>query len=520
MRLKRLNAPGSRPFTIIPVPILVVLLLFSSCNFKGIGGKNLKQTPAPVSSESPGISDALSLSEEIMKTKTGIRTLENGGESLILRLWLLEHAQGSIDLQYYSFARDATGVAVSSYLVSAADRGVKIRLLLDDAATRMRSHEISLLDSHENIEVRIYNAGLLLGRLDQRLAKLAKNSNRLLRRMHNKTFTVDGRYCLTGGRNISNEYFDYNRRFNFRDRDVLIIGKAVADVQSSFEKFWNDELTVTYAELAGRRNKKEKYKEPSRFDKLHEDAGKSLSPAMIDRIKTVPGDMEKTSSTNPIVWTGNVSFISDVPGKNEDKASREGGICNDSMMALLKLAKTSIDIQSPYFITTEESRLLLREMTQRGVKIRLLTNSLASIDNIEAFSGYQQDRQAILDAGVELYEFRPDPEIRYKLMIPEIQSGISYKPVYGLHSKSIIIDGITAVIGSYNFDPRSANLNTECIAVFRSAEVSRNLARYFENEFLPENAWRTTKDRNYDKEAGLKKRMKARLRRVIPKRLL
>lgn len=499
--------------------ILTVLLFVSCSSHRKNCPSHLAAAAQTFSHNTEGIKEALSFSDKEMTEKTGVYTLENGGQSLFSRLWFIEHAQKSIDIQYYSFAKDITGLIATDYIVRAADKGIKIRLLIDDAASRMYSHEVQLLDSHENIEIRVYNAGLMLGRLDRRVKKLIENSNRLLRRMHNKTFTIDAQVCITGGRNIADQYFDFDHRYNFRDRDVILIGRALNEVNKSFEKFWKDTLTIQYAKLSKKGDKK-KYKNSNRFDRLHCSASRYLTQELKEKVNAFPEEIKAAQQAGELLWVENVLFISDNPGKNEDRKNRKGGICSDSLICLIQLAKTSIDIQSPYFITTEESKKIIREAIQRGVKIRLLTNSLSSTDNHEAFSGYQKDRKEILETGIQVYEFKPDAKVRFKRMIPEVQAPLNYKPVYGLHSKTIIIDKSITVIGSYNFDPRSANYNTECIAVIRSPDVAKNVIKYIEEEFLPENSWQTTLDYNPDSEAGIKKRIKVASRRIIPKKLL
>jgi cardiolipin synthase C len=470
------------------------------------------------SPDSTTILKELSLSAENLKTKTGIYTLENGGMSLIARLWLFTQAKQTIDIQYYSFAKDVTGLIASDYMVRAAERGVKVRLLVDDAASKMYSYEIQMLDSHENIEVRVYNAGLMLGTPLRRIKNTFANYNRLLRRMHNKTLNIDNQACIMGGRNIADEYFDYDHRYNFRDRDVLILGHHVDEVKKSFDAFWNSDLTVTYEELSGRHEDKN----PARFARLHKaaDESKEFPLSLREKVKKFPEELKAADRSGNLLWVKQFSFISDKPGKNEDKKKREGGICVDSMIQLFKNAKRSIVIQSPYFIITEDSKKLIEETIQRGVKIKLLTNSMSSTDNFEAFSGYQRDREKILGTGINVYEFKPDSKVRFKLMIPEVQEMLNYKPVYGLHSKTIILDDYITVIGSYNFDPRSANYNSECFCVIRSTDVAKHVSKYIEEEFLPENAWQISTDFNPDSKAKLKKRLKVLSRRIIPKKLV
>ena len=468
---------------------------------------------------SESIYQLLDLPVEKMKNTTGVFTIESGGNSLITRLWLFEHAQKSIDIQYYSFGRDVTGIIACEYVVRAANRGVKVRLLVDEAAGKMNPHAVQVLDAHENIEVRVYNAGLRLGLPLRRLKKLAENHHRILRRMHNKTLNIDECVAITGGRNISAEYFDFDKRYNFRDRDVVLMGKTAGDVKNSFDQFWNDELTVKYSDLSGR---EKPFTEQSLFEDLRGEA-KDTSiylPKIRERVRAFPDHFTALKSNGQFSMVNHVSFVSDKPGKNEDRKHWKGGICNDSIISLITQSKHTLDIQSPYFITTDSGKKMLRDAVLRGVKVRILTNSLASTDNHEAFSGYQRERKKNLATGVEIYEFKPDAAVRYKLMIPDVQAPLNYKPVYGLHSKTMIIDGKIAVIGSYNLDPRSANLNTECVAVIRSEEVVHELAKYIEEEFQSQNAWRTTRECNPDQKASLKKRIKVFSRRVIPKRLL
>lgn len=501
--------------------VVAIVLQFSSCSFHHLKFQKFKDGhPERLESDHQSYREVLNLPAEKMKKKTGIYLLEKGGESLLARLWFFEHAQRSIDIQYYSFYNDVTGSIASDHLVRAADRGVKIRILIDDAASRMNSHEIRLLDSHDHIEIRVYNAGLKLGKVDRRLRRLTRNYDRMLRRMHNKTLTIDGEVCFLGGRNIADRYFDYDKEYNFRDREVLMLGKAVGQVCQSFEEFWNSELTLPYSKLSGKLNKK-KYKDPARFDDLHHYAsgtGEFLEETR-QKIRQYPGQF-KRSSDNELLWLEQVIPVSDKPGKNEDREKRTGGNTTDSLMALIKGAKKQVLIESPYIITTRGSEALLKETVERGVSIKMLTNSLASTDNYAAFSSYQKCRKKILQLGTELHEFKPASALRYKLMLPDMQEKTGYKAVFGFHPKTILIDSSTAAIGSYNFDPRSANYNTEIIVIIRSEELVNRLLKSFEEETGTDNSWGISKNSNADRYASLSKRWKSFVRRVIPKKLV
>ncbi len=221
------------------------------------------------------------------------------------------------------------------------------------------------------------------------------------------------------------------------------------------------------------------------------------------------------------MWVNDIAFISDQPGKNDGaNGLGGGGISTSALVNLVGNAKISIDIQTPYLITSEESRNLFRDAVKRGVRIRILTNSLASTDNVEAFSGYQSDREKLLETGVRIFEFRPDAANRLKIMTGELQAALDYKPIFGLHAKSMVIDRETTVIGTFNLDPRSANLNTECIVIVHSDKVSESVLVGMEEEFRFENAWETTLDYNPDSEVSNIKRLKTWTRKIIPKEIL
>ena len=261
----------------------------------------------------------------------------------------------------------------------------------------------------------------------------------------------------------------------------------------------------------------------NRFDNLHEYAcnPNNFWPQVRERIANLTATFSTIKKSGDLVWVDDVEFISDMPGKNNGKNGLGGGgVSTNALINLIKKAKSSIDIQTPYLITTELSRNLFRDATERGVKIRILTNSLASTDNIEAFSSYQSDREKLLGTGVSIYEFRPDAAERNRIMTGELQETLQHKPIFGLHAKSMIIDKKTTVIGTFNLDPRSANLNTECIVIVQSDKISKGVLMGMEEEFRPENSWKITLDYNPDSEVSKFKRLKTWTRKIIPKEIL
>jgi phosphatidylserine/phosphatidylglycerophosphate/cardiolipin synthase-like enzyme len=197
-----------------------------------------------------------------------------------------------------------------------------------------------------------------------------------------------------------------------------------------------------------------------------------------------------------------------------------GGESTDALIQLINSANESIYIQSPYLITTELSQKLFKEVVARGVAVKILTNSLASTDNLEAFSGYKRDRDKLLNTGVEIYEFKPDAAIRFEVMTGALQKQVDFTPIFGLHAKSMVIDKTIAVIGTFNLDPRSANLNTECVVIIHDNNIAENLFHTMERDLKPENAWQTTLDFNPDSEAGWVKECKVWFRGIVPKSVL
>ena len=503
---------------------LIGLLLLVSCTKKN------KETPLPTKDFCSNIhrNDSITLSKEledfskVMQTKTGVYVLEDGGGSLVTRAWLTEYAEKTIDIQYFIFSTDNVGLIACDYLVRAADRGVKVRILVDDIMVDAAMEDILTLDSHPNIDIKIYNPGVNLGKnIIGKLKKFSTDYRSANQRMHNKTFIVDEKIVITGGRNMADEYFDYDHEYNFRDRDVLLVGKIAKDVNKSFESFWNSALSVPITGITD--EVAENANDSHRFDKLHQYAcnPENFWPQIRTKIENFQNTIQNIKASKELIWMDNVSFVSDIPGKNDGKSGLGGGgNTTTALIDLVKKAKSSIDIQSPYLITSELSQNLFREAINRGVKIRILTNSLASTDNVEAFSSYQSDRETLLKTGIKIYEFRPDAAERTKIMTGALQKKLDYKPIFGLHAKSMVVDGKITVIGTFNLDPRSANLNTECIVIIPSEKIASGVLMGMEKEFQPENAWETTLESNPDSKVGKIKRIKTWTRKVIPKNIL
>lgn len=473
--------------------------------------------------DSTSLSGELNVLTDSMKNKTGVFVLEHGDESMITRAWLCEHAEKTIDVQYFIFSTDNVGLIACDYLVRAADKGIKVRILVDDIMVDAGAHEILTMDSHENIDIKIYNPNMNLGKnLFQKIKKLSTDFKGANQRMHNKTFTVDGKVSITGGRNIADEYFDYDHEYNFRDRDVLLIGKSANNIQHSFEEFWNNTLSVPVSSIVTEPGTD--FKNPHRFDRLHQYAcnPENFWPQVRSKITQLPIAFKNIQQSGQLQWVDSVLFISDIPGKTHHSNKNEDSTKNtlSQLIQLVSQAKHTVNIQSPYLITTDKGIDLFKKTTSKGVKVRVLTNSILSNDNYEAFAGYQKSRKALLETGIRIFEFKPDAKERYKMLTGALQKKMNFTPTFGLHAKSMVIDDYITVIGTFNLDPRSAYLNTECFAVIYSKSIAQSVLEGMEIEFKPENSWETTLTFNPDGEASTKTRLKTFVKRIVPKEIL
>ncbi|TYK66662.1 phospholipase D family protein [Colwellia echini] len=508
-----------KTFVALLIPLSTILL--SACSDPGFHITDSDQNYcAAINNKAPAeLSKYLAPYKDNMEKSTGVYILEQGTEAILTRAWLSEQAQQTIDVQYFIFSSDNIGLIAVDYLVKAAERGIKVRMLVDDLMVDAKESQLLKLAAHENISIKIYNPMLNIGKnFVAKVVNLTTNFHGINQRMHNKTFTVDGKVVITGGRNLADEYFGYDHEYNFRDRDVLLLGGVTNDIQMSFNQYWDNDLSVPIEDLISSNAEMN-----TNFDALHQYACNPLNflPEVRQQIKNLPDVFQELEQTNQLHWLNGVEYVSDLPGKNDGNTFLGGsGLSTERLILLLQHAKKSVTIQSPYLVTTDLSRNLFKSLVDRGVEIKILTNSLASNDNFEAFNGYQRDRKKLLETGVEIYEFKPDAQIRKKIMSKEMQGKLPEMPIFSLHAKSMVIDDNITVIGTFNVDPRSANLNTESITIIPSKEISTAVKAGMLEEMQPENAWQTTLDWNPDGEETLVKQLKVKLRRVVPKSIL
>jgi putative cardiolipin synthase len=452
-----------------------------------------------------------------MASQTGAYILEQGEEALVGRAWLARHASQSIDIQYFIWSTDNIGVLAAEQLLGAAERGVAVRVLVDDMLIDAEDRTLLLLSAHPNVQIRIYNPNFAVG-----VGVWGKLKNALMQfrsvnqRMHDKTAIFDSVAGITGGRNMADEYFDFDHEYNFRDRDILLLGSAVRDMRANFDEFWSSDFAIPVERiLAGELDDISSEDVGRRSAELHAYAGNpaNFAPEIREAIATIPRSFAALMQS--MIWD-DVRFISDVPGKNDGASGLGGGgESTRQLIDAVRGAKKSILIQSPYLIMPDGGIELFANLIQQGVRIRISTNSMASTDNIPAFSGYASQRSELLGAGVELYEFKPHPAIQDQLIksYPRIAEN---NPVFALHAKSMVIDDETIFIGTFNLDPRSANLNTEVGVLIDNRELARQLTTSIERDIRIDNSWHTTTYFNPDSEVARGKRLRVWINRLLP----
>ncbi len=451
--------------------------------------------------------------------QTGAYILDTGESALLARAWLADHAERSIEVQYFIWSSDNVGILATEALLRAAKRGVQVRVIVDDLLIDAPDKTLLALAKHPNIDIRIYNPKHKVGTpLHTRVLNVLTDFRGVNQRMHDKTFIVDGKVGITGGRNMADEYFDYDHAYTFRDRDVLLMGAAVGTMRANFEAFWASPLAVPVEDRFDGLGLMQKHVKVSDarvqqvYAELHAyaDQPENFAPEVRAAIVATPAAFARVA--RDMAW-GPVEFIHDVPGKNGRRWSLGGGGQSGAALArLVAGARSEILIQSPYLVLSDEAKALFKAAVARGVKVRILTNSLASTDNLQAFSGYRKQRKALLKMGLDIREYKPDPANRAALF--SRVNAPAVPPVFALHAKSMVVDGQVAYIGTFNLDPRSENLNTEVGAIVRHEGLAQRLRAIMEADMAPENSW-SARDAP-DQYVPLTKRGYVRLWQLLP----
>ena len=402
---------------------------------------------------------------------TGIHAIPEPRAAFAARAILAAAADRTLDVQYYIWHADETGYLLFEALWEAAERGVRVRLLLDDNNTAGLDGTLTALDAHPNIEVRLYNP---LFRRRLRALNYLTDFRRLNRRMHNKSFTADNLATIVGGRNVGNEYFAKGSGVGFRDLDVIAVGPVVADVSAAFEQYWTSPSACRAGSLLSRPGPNAAAELQASFERVRAD---SASRAYLDSLRETTLVRALLDGQLPLEWT-TARLSCDDPAKTLDTRGRTDTLLLPALLRAVGPPERSFDLVSPYLVPGAEGTAALVALARRGVKVRILTNSLAATDVAAVHSGYAKRRPDLLRAGVQLYELKPSALEDE----PAAKGGYGGSSSASLHAKTFALDRRQVFVGSFNFDPRSALLNTEMGLLIESRALAERLARGFDDE--------------------------------------
>jgi len=407
--------------------------------------------------------------------QTGFYPLSGGLDALGARLALIDKAERSIDAQYFLIKPDSAGLIFASKLVDAADRGVRVRFLLDDVFTTVVDDDLLRLDEHPNIEIRLFNPIARGGISSLTFLLDFKTANR---RMHNKSFTVDNQATIVGGRNIADEYFQLTAAAVFADFDMLAFGPIAAEVSTTFDRYWNHQLAVPISAFTIKDEGLPSLRE--QFSAAMKTTGDSIYREAID----APLVQNLLNRTAPL-FPADAEVVTDDPDKLLNDVSSDQQILITRMAEVVAAATKEVLVSTPYFVPGDEGVAFWKGVVDSGVKVLIVTNSLASTNHVAVHSAYAGYRKKLLQAGIDLYEVRVSA-------VAVATSGEQPESLT-LHTKAALIDGRYTFVGSLNLDPRSIDINTEMGLLVDATVLAEPLAERFK-ERLPVIAYKLELD--------------------------
>ena len=404
--------------------------------------------------------------------------LNRGGLALDWRLRALRSATRSIDLQTFIWKGDSVGLAVLREIVAAAERGVRIRVLLDDSFLVHADDALRALSQHENISYRIYNpAAQRDGGMVMRQIENLNDFERINHRMHNKLLVVDGRVAIMGGRNQANEYFGYESQHTFRDFELVLAGPFVTHLSDVFDLYWNNPWSLPVEDLPG----SEDHWDFSSIKRWLAEQGKKHG-------KLADPEKDDWAVFFSLGYPAGINLLVDTPPDERPELDTPVQLADELVRRMDQVERDMI-LVSAYFIPTEQLTAAIERAVQRGVRVRIFTNSLGANNHVSAHAAYAAHRPALLRAGAEIYELRPDAVSRGYYLDPTVVDAR-----LGLHEKGALFDDCCLFVGSANLDPRSLRLNTEIGLLIDSPGLNSRIRQMLATDLLPPNAWKVELD--------------------------
>ncbi len=420
---------------------------------------------------------------EAFSDHSGFYLLESNLDAFLARYELIENAKQTLDLQYYYFHGDTSGQLIASALIKAANRQVRVRVLLDDIETLGADEAVRILNAHPGIEIRLFNPFFFRGLL--RYIEFITDLSRVGRRMHNKAIIVDNCQAIIGGRNIGDNYFSANPEFFFLDIDLLSIGPVVNEVSTGFDEYWNSRWAVPVENLYSRPDKKYASRKIKRYLQRYVQNVKKVDfEEALNR-----SDFKKNRSLAelPYIWAEARLFY-DAPSKIDKNNLSNNKQLKIDFREILNSAKHSLVFITPYFVPGLQGLNWFLELRRKGIEISVFTNSLAATDVVAVHAGYARYRKKLLAAGVNLYELKPSAYVRDRQKLKVLRPGSRTS----LHAKTVVIDSQKVFIGSPNLDPRSSNLNTEMGLLVNNKELAMQALDLFCGAIMKQNSYHLT----------------------------
>jgi putative cardiolipin synthase len=418
---------------------------------------------------------------------SGFLLMDRGRTALAWRAILADAAERSIDAQYFLWKDDEAGKVMMQRLMAAADRGVHVRVLIDDSMTESNPEYLARFGAHPNIEVRLYKPfGPKHKSTVMRWIDYAADLKVLNRRMHNKLYVVDGSFAIAGGRNIGSEYFEYPVPFVFRSRDLLAVGPVVETAKAAFGLYWDSDWTVPIEDVV----KRIPTADDVRAFKRSLDEVAALSSSYPPGFNEDSAHLRNEMATlvRHLHWGKAHLLVDAVPEKNGHAQTHAE--LDRTGVVLGRIARETtreLHVQSAYLILLPPNIQHLSDICKRGVVVKMATNSMASNNHLAAFVGYRKQRKKLLEIGAELYEMRPDAAEQRALFTDEQLA--EHEMFFGLHAKTAVFDRKITFVGSFNLDPRSMDLNTEMGWLVESNSLAEAVARSIENDIAAGNSW-------------------------------
>lgn len=463
--------------------IAMIMTTLAGCELPPNPAKPVQEKPVPARS---WVNDH-DKEEKIQQGLTAYLAMEDAFSSIASRIYLIRKAKHTLELQYYIWNNDFIGHLMFAELLKAADRGVKVKLLLDDQNGVLLDPTLKVLSLHPNFEIKLFNPYKYR---HFRVLDYMFRLKHINHRMHNKLIIADGVMAVTGGRNISSEYFDASREFQFTDMDILFSGTAVKQANQVFADFWQHELSYSSQQLLGTGPVDDLLALRKEYDRYE----KSSNPTE-EKIAQAEEVIHQHLQQRPIYWA-KAYFVADSPNKIMRRAKKNELIYNQ-MIGILGEPKNHLELVSAYFVPTGIGEEYLTRIAGQGIKVRILTNSFLANDVALVHAFYGKYRKNLLKNGIQLYEFKPYQERKRRTWY-EVATG-NVIPAKGknnssLHAKFFDVDG-KVFIGSFNFDPRSVNLNTEVGLVIESEVLQKQISSNLD-QHLPRVAYQLKLDQH------------------------